>query len=169
MLVLFCIIFGFPKVLTLFTFKLNFSVMDQTQEQPKEIQTTQSIISEEAKLYSVLSHITLGVVGIIVAFNLVAPVKGNKYVYVHAIVSIINGLLMAIMVTIWHLLYLGLSQMMGPQTVFDIYWIGMMLIILVAFGGALYNAIMASVGRFGKLPWIQPIVKKTLTVLRFNP
>ncbi len=156
-------------MLTAFVFGINCFVMSQVQEQPKETQPQAAIISEEAKLYSVLSHITLGVVGILVAFNLVAPVKGNKYVFVHAIASIINGLLTAITVTLWHLLYLGLSQVMGPQTVFDVYWVGMMIIILFSFGGALYSAIMASVGRFGKLPWIQPIAKKALAVLRFSP
>ena len=133
---------------------------ESTEKNIVEILPESSQVSEESKLWSVLSHITMGIVGIIVVFGGVQSVKGNRFNFIHAINSIVNGVLATIVIVIWQLIYVGLGELMGPQSIYDTYWIVMIILIIVFFGGAFYSSIMAAQGKKSRIIWVYPIISR---------
>lgn len=118
--------------------------------------------TEDAKLYSVLSHITLGIVGIVVLLGLVKPVKGNRFAITNALTAIFNGLVGIIAMIIWHLAYLTAGSLAGPQLLFDIYRYGMVILILIFFISAFIASVLSAKGSVSRIPWAYPITKALL-------
>lgn len=116
--------------------------------------------NEEEKLYSVLTNITFGMVGILVLLRLIEPVKHSEFAYKNAIVSLINGIMTALLIGLWQGIFIAMATIMGPQTVYDTYLIVMMVILIGSFGICLYGSIVASKGKLPRYPWIVPITQR---------
>jgi hypothetical protein len=118
--------------------------------------------TEDAKLYSVLSHITLGIVGIIILLGLIKSVKGDRFAITNALTAIFNGLIAIITMVVWHLIYLTAGSLAGPQLLFDIYRYGMIVLILIFFISAFISSVLSARGSVSKIPWAYPITKALL-------
>lgn len=116
--------------------------------------------NEEEKLYSVLTNITFGMVGILILLHLIGPVKQSEFAYKNAIVSLINGILTALLIGFWQGIFIAMATIMGPQTVYDTYLIVMMVILIGSFGICLYGSIVASKGKLPRFPWVTPIIQR---------
>lgn len=119
-----------------------------------------SVPSEEEKLYSVLTNITFGIVGILILLRLIEPVKESEFTYKNSIVSLINGIITALLIGLWQGIFIAMATIMGPQTVYDTYLIVMMVILIGSFGICLYGSIVASKGKLPLYPWIIPITQR---------
>lgn len=116
--------------------------------------------NEEEKLYSVLANITFGMVGILILLHLIEPVKQSEFAHKNAIVSLINGIMTALLIGLWQGIFIAMATIMGPQTVYDTYLIVMMVILIGSFGVCLYGSIVASKGKLPRYPWIAPITQR---------
>lgn len=116
--------------------------------------------NEEEKLYSVLTNITFGMVGILILLHLIEPVKQSEFAHKNAIVSLINGIMTALLIGLWQGIFIAMATIMGPQTVYDTYLIVMMVILIASFGVCLYGSIVASKGKLPRYPWIVPITQR---------
>lgn len=116
--------------------------------------------NEEEKLYSVLTNITFGMVGILILLHLIEPVKQSEFAHKNAIVSLINGIMTALLIGLWQGIFIAMATIMGPQTVYDTYLIVMMVILIASFGVCLYSSIVASKGKLPRYPWIVPITQR---------
>lgn len=116
--------------------------------------------SEEEKLYSVLTNITFGIVGILILLRLIEPVKQSIFAHKNSIVSLINGIITALLIGLWQGIFIAMATIMGPQTVYDTYLIVMMVILIGSFGICLYGSIIASKGKLPRYPWITPITQR---------
>lgn len=125
------------------------------------IQTTVNTApNEEEKLYSVLTNITFGTIGILILLKLIEPVKESNFVHKNAITSLINGIMTALLIGLWQGIYIMLATIMGPQTVYDAYLIVMMVLLIGAFSVCLYGSIVASKGKLPRYPWVIPITQR---------
>lgn len=125
------------------------------------IQTTvDTAPNEEEKLYSVLTNITFGTIGILILLKLIEPVKESNFVHKNAITSLINGIMTALLIGLWQGIYIMLATIMGPQTVYDAYLIVMMVLLIGAFSVCLYGSIVASKGKLPRYPWVTPITQR---------
>lgn len=116
--------------------------------------------NEEEKLYSVLTNITFGTIGILILLKLIEPVKESNFVHKNAITSLINGIMTALLIGLWQGIYIMLATIMGPQTVYDAYLIVMMVLLIGAFSVCLYGSIVASKGKLPRYPWVAPITQR---------
>jgi hypothetical protein len=127
------------------------------------MQTKNMVVStptEEEKLYSVLTNITFGIVGILILLRLIESVKESEFAYRNSIISLINGLITALLIGLWQGIFIAMATIMGPQTVYDAYLIVMMVILIGSFGICLYGSIYASKGKLPRYPWISPITQR---------
>ncbi|NLI40645.1 MAG: hypothetical protein GX421_05645 [Caldisericales bacterium] len=129
-------------------------------EEKAQEKTKNQLPEENEVLYSVIAHISLGIVGIAVLSGMIASVKDSKFAHDHSVLSVINGALTFLVMFSWYYLFVGLGSLMGQQAVYEWYVMGMMLSIIASFGGALYSAIMASLGRIPFVPWVYPIANR---------
>lgn len=122
--------------------------------------TADTAPNEEEKLYSVLTNITFGTIGILILLKLIEPIKESNFVHKNAIISLINGIMTALLIGLWQGIYIMLATIMGPQTVYDAYLIVMMVLLIGAFSICLYGSIVASKGKLPRYPWITPITQR---------
>jgi len=137
----------------------NSSKMVHMEENARK-QTAKQAPEENEVLYSVIAHISLGIVGIAVLSGMIASVKDGKFAHDHSVLSVINGVLTLVVMFSWYYLFLGLGALMGQQAVYEWYTMGMMLFVIASFGGALYSAIIASLGKIPFVPWVYPIANR---------
>lgn len=127
-----------------------------TAQQP----TPRPEINEDSRLFSVLSHATMGLVGLLVMFGVFEPVRGNRFAGKHAVSSVINGAVMAVVLLLWYLIYQGVGQFTGPQNVFFVYQYGLMGMLVMFYGTAFWSAIKANKGGHANIIWVSPIVSR---------
>gem|GEM_PF-747440 len=112
----------------------NSSKMVHMEENARK-QTAKQAPEENEVLYSVIAHISLGIVGIAVLSGMIASVKDGKFAHDHSVLSVINGVLTLVVMFSWYYLFLGLGALMGQQAVYEWYTMGMMLFVIASFGG----------------------------------
>ncbi len=117
-------------------------------------------INEDSRLFSVLSHATMGLVGVLVMFGVFEPVRGNRFAGKHAVSSVINGVVMALVLLLWYLIYQGVGQFTGPQNVFFVYQYGLMGMLVMFYGTAFWSAIKANKGGYANIIWVSPIANR---------
>jgi CDP-diglyceride synthetase len=115
-------------------------------------------ITEDAKLFAVLSHATMGLVGLLVMFGAFESARGNKFAGKHAVTSVINGVILVLTLVVWYLIYLAVGQFTGPQNVYFVYQYVMMGLIVMFYATAFWSAIRASKGGYANIFWITPII-----------
>lgn len=117
-------------------------------------------INEDSRLFSVLSHATMGLVGLLVMLGVFEPVRGNRFAGRHAVSSVINGVVMALTLLLWYLVYQAVGQFTGPQNVYFVYQYGLMGMLVMFYGTAFWSAIKANKGGYANIIWVSPIVKR---------
>ncbi len=128
-------------------------------EQVVQINSRTKRPSEDARLFSVLSHITLGIVGIVILLGIVKSVKGDRFVMRHALTALFNGIISVLVAVIWYLTLLVIGKLTGPQMIQDIFQYGMIGLILIFFLTAFIASVGAARGKDSKIPWAYPIAK----------
>lgn len=117
-------------------------------------------VNEDSRLFSVLSHATMGLVGLLVMLGVFEPVRGNRFAGKHAVSSVINGVVMALTLLLWYLVYQAVGQFTGPQNVYFVYQYGLMGMLVMFYGTAFWSAIKANKGGYANIIWVSPIVKR---------
>jgi uncharacterized membrane protein len=128
-------------------------------EQAIQINNKTKRPNEDARLFSVLSHITLGIVGIVILLGIVKSVKGDRFVMRHALTAIFNGIISVLIAVIWYLTSKVIGTLTGPQMIQDIFQYGMIGLILIFFLAAFIASVGAARGKDSKIPWAYPIAK----------
>jgi hypothetical protein len=126
---------------------------DAAASQPK-------LVNEDSKLFAVLSHATMGIVGLLVMFGVFEPVRGNRYAGKNAVASVINGVIMIIVLVLWYLVYLAVGNFTGPQSVYFVYQYVLMGLLVLFYGTAFWSAIQASKGKTASIVWVAPILRR---------
>ena len=117
-------------------------------------------ITEDAKLFAVLSHASMGIIGLLVMFGAFESVKGNKFAGKQAVSSVVNGVVLILALLLVDLMYKAVGQFTGPQTVFFISQYGSMGLLVMFYATAFWSAIQASKGKQASIVWVAPIVRR---------
>ncbi|MBP7733285.1 MAG: hypothetical protein KA140_05955 [Caldisericia bacterium] len=117
-------------------------------------------ITEDAKLFSVLSHASMGIMGLFVMFGAFGSVRGNKFTGKQAVSSVVNGVITILALLLVDLAYKAIGQFTGPQTVYFIPQYGSMGLLVMFYGTAFWSAIQASKGKQANIIWVEPIVRR---------
>jgi hypothetical protein len=143
--------------------------MDAIEKKADSSVVAKPEITEDSKLFAVLSHATMGLVGLLVMFGAFEAVRGNRFAGKHAVSSVINGVVAVIVLVFWYLVYLAVGQFTGPQNVYFVYQYGLMGLIVVFYGTAFWSAIKASRGGYANIIWVYPIVNRIFRGVNRQP
>ena len=134
--------------------------MEMTQVKTDAIIDKKHQITEDAKLFAVLSNASMGIIGLLVMFGAFESVRGNKFAGKQAVSSVVNGVIMILALLLVDLAYRAIGQFTGPQTVSFISQYGSMGLLVLFYGTAFWSAIQASKGKQANIIWVEPIVRR---------
>lgn len=134
--------------------------MEMTQVKTEPTVEKKYQITEDAKLFSVLSHASMGIIGLLVMFGVFGSVRGNKFTGKQAVSSVVNGVVAILALLLVDLVYKAIGQFTGPQTVYFIPQYGSMGLLVLFYGTAFWSAIQASKGKQANIVWVEPIVRR---------
>lgn len=113
----------------------------------------------DSRLFAVLSHVTFGIMGILILVGAVKIAKGNKFILRHALTSIFNSIVAILAIIVWVLAYMVIGRITGFMIISDFYMYGIIGLILFFYSAAFIASIGAAKGKESKIPWAYPIAK----------
>ncbi len=113
----------------------------------------------DSRLFAVLSHVTFGIMGILILVGAVKIAKGNKFILRHAITSIFNSIVAILAVIVWVLANMVISKFTGFMIISDFYMYGIVGLIIFFYFTAFIASIGAAKGKESRIPWAYPIAK----------
>lgn len=96
---------------------------------------------EEERLWAVLSHITLGIIGIIVLAGGIKTVAHSRFTKRHALTALFNGIAAVVVSILWYYIYVGVGLIAGEQVIYDVFRIGMLGLIMIFSSRQLLQAL----------------------------
>lgn len=134
--------------------------MELTQQKADQTVDKKLQVTEDAKLFAVLSNATIGIIGLLVMFGAFESVRGNKFAGKQAVSSVVNGIVMILALLLVDLAYKAIGQFTGPQTVSFISQYGSPALVVLFYGTAFWSSIQASKGNQANVMWVAPIVRR---------
>lgn len=134
--------------------------MELTQQRADQAVDKKYQITEDAKLFAVLSNATMGIIGMLVMFGVFESVRGNKFAGKQAVSSVVNGVVMVLALLLVDLMYKAIGQFTGPQTVSFISQYGSPALVVIFYGTAFWSSLQASKGKQANVMWVTPVVRR---------
>ena len=84
----------------------------------------------DSRLFAVLSHVTFGIMGIIILTGAIKAAKGNRFVLRHALTAIFNSIVAILAIIVWILAYMVIGRLTGFMIISDFYTYGIVGLII---------------------------------------